>query len=322
MITVAERFRGALWGSVVGDALGVPVEFRSREELDANPVKDMREFGSHNQPLGTWSDDTSMLLGTVDSLIQGWDLTDMARRFLSWRYEAAYTPHGVVFDIGGTTKAALDQFASTNNVNAGLNTEASNGNGSLMRILPLALQFASNPLEDIKTRVEAVSAITHSHSRSKMACVLYVLLVRYLMQGLPKQDAVKKACSDFECLYHNQPELVHFQRITRGQLLSLRRTEIQSTGYVIHTLEASLWSLLISIDFRSCVLQAVNLGLDTDTTGCVAGGLAGACFGIGDIPNKWITQLVKQKDLAQLFKTFERNCLGNSSSWLNRLGMR
>jgi len=138
---------GGLWGAVVGDALGVPVEFRSREELRQDPVQDMRGYGTYNQPAGTWSDDSSLLLCTAESLLDGFDTRHLASLFVRWLHQAHWTPWEEVFDVGGTTHRAINNLSKgAEPEEAGLTDENSNGNGSLMRILPIALHYFSHQL--------------------------------------------------------------------------------------------------------------------------------------------------------------------------------
>jgi len=311
-ISTKERILGSLWGSLVGDALGVPVEFKDRATVQLDPVKDMREFGTHRQPRGTWSDDSSMLLCTADSLLNHeYSLTDMGERFVRWMNEGLWTAHGNVFDMGGTTRTALVRIAKGIPADeTGGRHEDSNGNGSLMRILPAVLRFASEPLESFSSRLEKVSAITHAHARSRMACVFYGLMIRQLLLGRQPQAALDSARAEFTGWYERSPEFSCFKHILADDLALLSESEIVSTGYVLHTLHASLWCLLTTKNFHDCVLKAVNLGGDTDTTGCVAGGLAGTVYGMKSIPADWIRQLARTGDVDCLFHEFAEVCEG------------
>jgi len=167
-LSVRERILGGLWGSLVGDALGVPVEFKDRATVLADPVKDMRGFGSHNQPPGTWSDDGALALCTVDSLLHTeFDTQDMGMRFVRWMNEEYWTATGVVFDVGGATADALMQIASgTPAERAGGCDEYSNGNGSLMRILPVALRFADQPMDQFVSQKWLLSLARHDEVES------------------------------------------------------------------------------------------------------------------------------------------------------------
>jgi ADP-ribosylglycohydrolase len=251
-----------------------------------------------------------MLLCTADSLLNHeFSLTDMGDRFVRWMNEGLWTAHGDVFDMGGTTCTALMRIAKGIPADeAGGRHEDSNGNGSLMRILPAVLRFEAEPLESYSSRLEKVSAITHGHARSRMACVFYGLMVRQLLLVWQPRAALDSVRAEFTGWYERSPEFSRFNHILEDNLASLPEGEVVSTGYVLHTLHASLWCLLTTDNYRDCVLKAVNLGGDTDTTGCVAGGLAGVVYGIKSIPADWIQQLARKGDVDCLFHEFAKLC--------------
>ncbi|EDY20779.1 ADP-ribosylation/Crystallin J1 [Chthoniobacter flavus Ellin428] len=310
VISVQDRIHGALWGALVGDALGVPVEFQSRQALRENPVTAMRGFGTHGQPSGTWSDDSSLLLCTVDSFTTCGKLNvhDLASRFVRWGVDGYCTPHGGIFDVGIATSEALSNLQ--NGVppeEAGRADEYSNGNGSLMRILPVALWFLGATPEELMVSAQRASTLTHRHPRSQMACALYCLLVRALVQRVPPDKAWSQAVDAFAAYYERPPyiaERLHFRLIESGNLANQTERDIDSTGYVMHTLAAAVWCLLTSRSFEETVLKAVNLGGDTDTTGCVAGGLAGACYGMASIPPDWKSVLARHDDVQSMLARF------------------
>lgn len=309
-ITHNERILGALWGALVGDALGVPVEFRRRQEVQANPVVGMRAYGTHGQPAGTWSDDSSLLLCAADSLVtkRQFDSKDLGERFVEWMNLGLWTPHGMVFDIGIATSRAISRICSgTPPEIAGGNDEYDNGNGSLMRILPFVLWFHTVPDAEFADIIHRASALTHRHPRSQMACVLYGLVIRELLKGTPPETALNGALDAFASLYEHAPfvaERLHFQLLESRRLANVPENEIGSSGYVMHALTASLWCLLTSRSFEETVLKAVNLGDDTDTTGTVTGGLAGIFYGASAIPNEWLAALARQDDVAAIFAKF------------------
>lgn len=255
-----DKLKAAIYGLAIGDAIGVPVEFKPSGSFY---IEGMTGYGSHNQPPGTWSDDTSMTIATCDSIRECGkiDIRDMYQKFCDWYHNDEYAI-GSLFDIGGTTARALA-------TGKGADSEISNGNGSLMRILPLAFTDASDE------EIEAVSAITHAHQISRRACVLYVSIARSLLNGETLKAAIRKL--DTEPPFHRL-----------GSIFSLDVTEINSSGYVVDTLEAALWSLANSDNYRDAVLTAVHLGDDTDTVGAVTGGLAGILYGFDGIPAEWI----------------------------------
>ena len=241
----------AVWGAAVGDALGVPYEFKPRGTFDC---RGMVGHGTHDQPAGTWSDDTALMLATCDSIraVGRVDAADLLARFRSWYEDGAYTPDGVVFDVGNATAEAL-------RTGRGLAGEWDNGNGSLMRIAPLAFCAATDD------EVRAASAVTHAHPTSTGACVEFVHLLR-------------EAAAD--------PQGTR-ERL-KSELAGMPRDEVRSGGYVLDTLRAAKWCFANTNDYRDCVLAAVNLGSDTDTTACVAGALAGTAYGKGAIPAEWL----------------------------------
>lgn len=311
-----ERILGGLYGSLIGDALGVPVEFSSRAARKADPVTGMRAHGMHNQPAGTWSDDGSLLLCAVESLVEkGLDLQDMGQRFLRWCDTGHWAAHGLVFDIGNATRNALDRISlGTPAELAGGTGEHANGNGSLMRILPVPLASLDCALDVFCDRIARASAITHAHDRSKLACVLHGLLVRSLMRGESPAAAHTRAAAEFRTRYASHAEFFHFSPLLNPQLAAQQESAIRSSGYVLHTLMASMWCLLTTSTFSDCVLNAVNLGSDTDTTGCVAGGLAGVYYGVAAIPTDWIATLPRQEDFRELFERFITSVANLSSA--------
>ena len=303
-----DKVRGAVFGAIVGDALGVPVEFKSREYLRQNPVVDMVGFGTHDQPPGTWSDDSSLMLCTMESLLNGFNPEHMGALFVRWQTEGHWTPGGKVFGAGRQTQAALSNIM--NGVaagEAGGKDERSNGNGSLMRILPVALRYASEPPAELLHYAHQASSITHRHPRSQIACGLYCLMASALLKGFAPADAYDYAIKEAKLHYQSgayASELPHFERVLSGELPKLDEAEIKSGGYVVHTLEAGIWCFFNSGNFEEAVLKAVNLGDDTDTTGLVAGGLAGLHYGFKSVPPKWIAALVKYKEINEFIELF------------------
>ena len=309
-----ESIKGSLLGLAVGDAIGVPVEFESREILKLNPVCDMRAYGSHKQPLGTWSDDSSLTFCLAESLTHGYDLQDLANRFVNWYNHNYWTAHGEVFDVGIATSQAIHQLGlGVEPTKAGRNDEASNGNGSLMRILPLLFYTHDKPIEERFAIVKDVSSLTHAHIRSVIACFYYLEFARRLLYNEDKITAFRQTQDDVNTfLKHNkrvsEEEINLFHRLLQNPvsnyeikpIYDYKEAEISSSGYVLHTLEASMWCILNSNSYAETVLKAVNLGSDTDTTGAVAGGLAGILYKENGIPQIWLEQLVKVDEIRDL----------------------
>lgn len=298
--------KAGIFGVCIGDALGVPVEFRSREQLKRSPVTKMRALGTHHQPAGTWSDDGSLTLCLADSLCNGYNLEDMAMKFLQWYNEEIWTPHGRVFDIGIATRQSIYKISRGYSPQlCGGISEFDNGNGSLMRILPLLFYIKDLPVEQRFDRIKEVSSITHGHIRSVISCFIYLEYLIEILNGTEKLEAYQRiqlTVKNF--LDHNpicsQNEMDHFDRVLNHNIFEYEEEKISSGGYVLHTLEASLWCFLNSESYTEAVLKAVNLGEDTDTTGAITGGLAGIYYGFENIPEEWVAELVRKEDIERL----------------------
>ena len=299
-------------GLAVGDALGVPVEFQSRRRLARDPVTNMRSGGVHRQLAGTWSDDTSLVLCLVESICEaGIDHVDQSARFVDWLYRAHWTPRGDVFDVGLATSKAIRRLSSgVAPMEAGLSNERSCGNGSLMRILPLALYLAYvEPSLRIQTVMDC-SRLTHRHVRCQIACAFFVEIGAAIVWGAKMKDAISLAQSQIKPLIEDRfpAEKKPFGRLLGPNLETLDRSEVSGSGYVIDCLEASLWCALQADSYRDGVLAAVNLGEDTDTTGAVTGGLLGLRFGIDDIPVDWKNIIARSDDVMTLSERFRNVC--------------
>ena len=303
-------WKDGMLGLIVGDALGVPVEFMSRTELMKNPVTGMREYGTHHQPRGTWSDDSSMALAELDSIrtVGTIDYTDMMERFSRWCMYGEYTPFGEVFDIGIATSRALMNYAKgIAPLESGGKTEWDNGNGSLMRILPVCLylferqkKVCTSENESIYM-IHAVSALTHAHVRSQMACGIYYFLVKAILEEEGSlenrlQKGMDRAYQYYRQDLSNHRELENYKRLADlSEFKENTKEGIKSSGYLVVTLEAAVWCLLHSHSYKETVLMAVNLGEDTDTIGAVAGGLAGLYYKEEGIPQEWI-QVIQRRE--------------------------
>ena len=297
--------KGLIYGIAIGDALGVPVEFMSRKHLTCNPVVDMRAFGTHHQPAGTWSDDTAMSMLLVEQLIEGYDLQKLADRFCKWYQYNEWTPHGEIFDMGVATRNAMDKLAKgIPATQSGECDDYSNGNGSLMRILPLAIYLQNKPIDERFRMVKEVSAITHAHIRSIIGCFFAVEFVISLLKEKDKCDAyyeTQNLVRDYLHLINiKTSEIELYNRILFDDISCIPQDDIYSSGYILHTLEASLWAFLTTTNFKDAVLKAVNLGDDTDTIGSLTGGMAGLFYGFEQIPKEWVNQLARTKDIEAL----------------------
>lgn len=303
----SEKIKAALFGVAVGDAVGVPVEFKSREDIRQRPVRDMIGYGTYNLPPGTFSDDSSMTFCLAEALAGEFSLDVLAQNFIQWRYHNYWTPLGEVFDIGIATRQAIERLRKGEQPDlAGGMEVSSNGNGSLMRILPLLFYVWDKPIAERYELTRQVSSLTHAHVRSVIACFYYLEFARRILMGEEKRAIYRQLqaeVGDFLLSIGIVPEeRAVFDRLLRENIEQQLESNIFGSGYVLHTLEASVWCLLTKDNYRDAVLKAVNLGEDTDTTGAVTGGLAGLLYGFENIPRSWVQQMARRHDIEDLAK--------------------
>ena len=316
--TMKNIWKDAVFGVVVGDALGCPVQFEDRATVAGHPVTDMRENGTFDLPVGSWTDDSSLTLALLDSICKTGklDLKHIMDNFADWLENGAFTPYGKAFDIGrGTFRAIREYMHRGNPRQCGSYDERNNGNGSLMRIMPACLYCYEKGLDDkdaIKD-IHQVGSLTHAHIRTNIACGLYYFMVKAILSGngmdfkARLQEGLDHGFAYYEKTLADHEYLENYNRIRDLAVFANTPEEkIRSGGYVVDTLEAVLWSLINTDSFESALLKAVNLGYDTDTVGAIAGGLAGLYYGCGGplgIPCKWIDVIQKKEWITELCKT-------------------
>jgi ADP-ribosyl-[dinitrogen reductase] hydrolase len=302
----------ALLGVAVGDAVGVPFEFSSRDKMQVNPAKGMIGHGAHNQPKGTWSDDSSLTFCLAESLIKGYDLKDISENFIQWKYEAYWAARGEVFDIGITTSRAISRLskAITDNDLDELKKqkyygdEYDNGNGSLMRIIPLLFYIKGKSLKEQFDIVWEISALTHRHIRAAMSCMIYLKLAEKLLDGKDKELAYSEMRAEILVLWNEinfpEKEREHFNKIIQNDIRETDLDDLKSGGYVIEVLESSIWFFLNKDSYEETILSIINIGHDTDTSAAIAGGLAGIYYGQKGIPEHWVMSIARMKDIVEL----------------------
>lgn len=309
----------ALLGLSVADAIGVPVEFQTRQQLYENPVTDIRGYGTYNQPPGYFSDDSSLAFGLAESLATGkFDLVDQAKRLINYKEHGYWTPDNQIFDIGMTTRQSIDKLSwlLRDGREAELPTlhesarESDNGNGALMRIFPLYAYLRDKPVAEWMAPIWQHSALTHGHIRSACCCFLYLRFCAHLINKETKEKALefaRRELLDF-LVVANLPveELDSLATLIKADFSTLARTQVQGSGYVVECLEAALWCLFNAEDYRDTVLKAVNLGRDTDTTACVAGAPAALLYGVESIPANWLAALARREDIIDLGGRLEK----------------
>ncbi len=306
------KYIDGLMGFVVGDAMGVPLEFKAREELLKKPVTKMLGNGTHNVPEGTWSDDTSMMIATIDSINEKCDvdLDDIALKFVSWYRHAVYTPDKEVFDIGNTCRAAIEKYDEQRErpIECGGTDLRSNGNGSLMRILPIAYYAVEKRLKEFEVLdlVSKVSSITHAHEISIMGCYIYTRFVMFLLNGKDKLSAYNMVrCVDYSMFGEDTQK--EYERLIKDDISRFDLNDIKSSGYIVDSLEACIWLFLKSENYKEAVIGAINLGGDTDTIAALTGGIAGILFGYESIPENWLEKIARREYLMDIFEEFSEN---------------
>lgn len=283
---IRDRAHGALLGLAVGDALGTTLEFTRR---DTQPLHtEMTGGGPFDLKPGEWTDDTAMALALADSLIScsGFDPHDLATRFVCWWQDGAYSCTGACFDIGITTREALARFIHTGDPYAGSTDPDTAGNGSLMRLAPVAL-FALHDSDHADQIARDQSRITHAAPQAVEACAYFVPLVRDAILG--QSDVLRPRT------WAGDPAIA---AIASGSWSQKSRDQIRSSGYVIDTLEAALWTVGTTSSFEDALILAANLADDADTVGAVTGQLAGALYGASTIPERWLHPLAWRRKIA------------------------
>ena len=304
-----------IMGVVVGDALGCPVQFESREEVARHPVTGMRGYGTFNLPEGSWTDDSSLTIALLESIrrVGEIDLGDIMENFMKWLYDGEFTPYGESYDIGRGTMQAINRYKKNRKAKkCGGDEEWNNGNGSLMRIMPACLycsvmessgMYSDRDAIDV---IHSVGGLTHAHIRSNIACGLYFFMAKYILfrEGSLQeriQEGLTQGFAFYKSYLADKENLHYYDRLKDLEAFkSLPADKIKSTGYVVDALEAAVWSLITTDSFDQALLKAVNLGDDTDTVGAIAGGLAGLYYGYDSIPEDWLSAIKRREWIEEM----------------------
>ncbi|MBV9128302.1 MAG: ADP-ribosylglycohydrolase family protein [Verrucomicrobia bacterium] len=290
MMNMLARYRGALLGLAAGDALGAAVEFMAPGSFE--PLTDLRAGGPHGLQRGQWTDDTSMALCLAESLVEcpGFNPVDQMERYVRWWREGYLSSTGTCFDIGNTTRAALARFEQTRAPYCGSAAPHTAGNGSLMRLAPVALFYRAAPGNAVERAADS-SRTTHAAAEAVDSCRYFCQLLIGALNGLPKHD-----------LFAPTRLLLvpKVAAVAAGSFLQKEPPAIRGSGYVVESLEAALWAFARSENFRDGALLAANLGDDADTTAAVYGQLAGAHYGADAIPASWRRDLALSERILSL----------------------
>jgi len=298
--------RDLLLGMATGEALGLPIAYSIREDLEIFPVKTMKGYGTFQQPPGTWGANSALAFCLAESLLEGTDLRKLGKRFIRWQDEAYWTAHGQTLEVKNAIKAALNNLRDDTLLpeTVGGRRSVDNGNEGLARLIPLAFHVKALPVATRYHLVQRFSGMTHGHIRSVLSSFILLEVIRLLLEGKNKQEAYQLAASEVRHFVKSEnldpSELRIFDRILEGHLPKFARFQVHSSGYVIHTVEASLWSWLTTDSYELALITAINLGGDTHTIGAIVGALAGLSYGHSEIPLDWIRQLARREDILTL----------------------
>lgn len=296
---LSKRYRGAMLGLAIGDALGTTLEFSPPGSFA--PIEDILGGGPFRLPAGAWTDDTSMALCLAESLVEcgGFDAADQMRRYVRWYREGHMSSTGRCFDIGTTTRMALERFEETGDPWCGSNDPGTAGNGSIMRLAPVVLAFAISPGEAIAMAARS-SWTTHGAREAVDGCRYLAALLLGAVHGASKEELLGRVFEPVTGIWAREPLAPAIAEVAEGSFRRRNPPNIRGTGYVVRSLEAALWAFQHGGSFRDGALLAVNLGEDADTTGAVYGQIAGAFYGEIGIPEGWRRRVVARATISEL----------------------
>lgn len=300
-----ERYRGALLGLAVGDAVGTTVEFRPPGSFP--PVTDMTGGGPFGLPAGAWTDDTSMALCLAESLIAcaGFDPVDQLRRYVRWYRDGHLSSTGRCFDVGGATSAALERFIRRPEPFPGDAAPEAAGNGALMRLAPVPLAFASDPERAVALAGRSART-THGAPQAIDACRYFAALLVGALGGRAEDELIGGgAFAPVAGLWEGKPLHPEIAAVAAGSFRAKQPPAIRGGGYVVEALEAALWAVHTTGGYEAAVLAASNLGDDADTTAAIAGQLAGALYGVEGIPARWRERVAMRDEILGLADALE-----------------
>lgn len=298
------KIAASLFGLFIGDAIGVPAKFETRSSLVNNPISDMVGYGTYNVPAGTWSDCSSMTIATIFSVInkKEIDCQDITLNFIKWYQDGTYTPFNKPFAISKSVEKSLRAHIKKIN-----RQTYDDDNSALMRILPISLYCYYKKMSDAETVkvINDVVSITHSNELTKLACFIYTKFIEFLHLYEKKEAYQKLKEIDFSNYYSNEA-ISQFERILVNNINEQKLSTINSTNFVVDTLEAVFWVILNTDNFIHSIIGAINLGGDTSTIGALTGGMSGIIYGYEYIPEQWLKKLKKLDNLETITKAYEQ----------------
>lgn len=311
-IATVERYRGCLLGLALGDAVGAAVEFSPPGSFE--PLTDLVGGGKFRLEPGQWTDDTSMALCLAESLLEsGYDVRDQMQRYRRWMYEGHLSCKPKAFGIGHTVSSALMKYNRTGEPYSGFTEVEAAGNGSLMRLAPVPLYYASAPQEAIEKSADS-SRATHGTVTCLDACRYFAGLLVGVLQGRTKDEVLSAGFDPVPGYFNEHPLCPEIAEVAVGSFKARQPPDIRAMGYVVRTLEAALWAFYSTTDFRGAILAAANLGEDADTTAAVTGQIAGAYYGEGALPVAWLDKLAQRELITSYAQRLYQQGLENFES--------
>jgi ADP-ribosyl-[dinitrogen reductase] hydrolase len=295
--------KGMIIGGAVGDALGMPVENKTRMDLIQNPITEMISNEAYNLPVGTFSDDTSMTWMLAEAIADGYDMKMFADKMVRWYKHGDYTATGIMIDIKQTVAKALDRYIKTGKLDAGAKTEGESGSGSLMRIAPMILVTKGKKIDERIEIIREQSALTHAHAIPILSCFFLTEFLLELHKSNDKIKAYALAQNKLKYVFNkgiSRSVQNKFERLYPNRVWSYGEGEMETARYSIFALETALWCFFNTKSYKEAVLTAVNFGGDTDTVAAITGSIAGMYYGYESIPLEWRKTLLKADELEAL----------------------
>ena len=301
---IEHKLIGSFLGLVIGDAFGTTLEFAERDEYPL--LTEIIGGGPFRLKAGQWTDDTSMAICLAESLIEckGFNSTDQLERYLKWYRFGDNSSTGHCFDIGNTTREALERFEYTKESYCGSSNSAKSGNGSIMRLAPIVIKYWKNT-DDLIRYAALSSKTTHASKETIQASIILALFLQGIFQSKQKEELFSDVFSDFVIsnIDNISPKLYE---ILKGSYKEKSREEISSSGYVINTLEAALWAFYNTNSFSEAIILAVNLAEDADTVGAVTGQIVGAYYGAQSEITEWSNKIFQKERIIKLAKQLQK----------------
>jgi ADP-ribosylglycohydrolase len=304
------NYLGGLMGFVIGDILGFPLSGKTREELLKEPVTKLKPFDDTSIEEGAWSNNTSLLLTTIDSINAkcAIDYEDMMIKLSIYKNHASYTPLGIVLDIDRTTARSIDKYIEEKENPLLCGVESSTNNKSLMRVFPLSYYAIDTHLKELEILdlVKKVSSLTHPNEECRMACYIYVRFAMFLINGKDKLAAYNMTKAVDYTMFTEDTRF-KFDRLLKNNITDYKLKDIVSDDNVVNTLETVIWVLLNANNYKESIIGSINLGDDTSSIGALVGALAGILYGYESIPEEWLDKIIKKDYIMDIFEEFCEN---------------